>query len=138
MANSNGGFGGVIVGKPDKPTQTTAPDPEPKPNDNLTAAMRASLSLMKHEDDQIPSPLNEATPDSVDILLDRINTHMIEGKILTDEDLRLGIDLYRAQALKYSQEQQTKKPRARPGTKATLKQVLDLDELEFGDAEPEQ
>jgi hypothetical protein len=138
MPTNTGGFGGVSVGKP---TDTT-PTPKPKPNENLTASLRATLQIVKAEDeddsDPIPSPLNEATPDSVNILLDRINNHMIEGKILTDADLRLGIDLYRSQALRYAQEQETKKPRARSGAKSTLKQVLDLDDLDFDAPASEQ
>lgn len=133
---SNGGFGGVSVGKPtvttdstSTPNQTTNTTPLSKPDSNLTASLRGSLQIIESQDsaNPFPSPLNEATPDSVDILLDRINNHMIEGKILSDADLRHGIDLYRSQALKYAQDQQTKKPRAKSGPKSSIKEVLDLD-----------
>lgn len=126
MANSNGGgFGGVSVGRPGSP-EPKPQQPKP-PNTNLTSALQGSLELMKGINDEIPSPLTEATPDSIDILLDRINSHMIEGKILSDDDLRLGINMYRALALRNAQEQQTKKPRTPRGSKSSLKAVLDLD-----------
>lgn len=136
--DKHGGFGGVSI----KPT-IDIPNPDPKSinTQNLTSALRATLTVVEKEenkrgltapDEEIPSPLLEATPDSIDILLERINNHMIEGKILTDDDLRQGIDLYRAQALKFAQEQETKKPRTRRGEKSKLNSVLDLDlELEF-------
>lgn len=125
-----GGFGGVSVGKQNQPVPNRPKSNENKPNENLSAALRASLRIVESSSDgsePIPSPLSEATPDSVDILLDRINTHMIEGKILSDADLRLAIDMYRSQALRYAQEQENKKPRTPRGTKSTLKAVLDLD-----------
>lgn len=124
--NKTGGFGGVSI----KPAQPTLPSP---PNENLTAALRATLRVVENEplDNDIPSPLTEATPDSIDILLNRINNHLIAGKILSDLDLRQTIDIYRSQALRYAQEQQTKKPRAKNNTpKQTIKQILDL-ELEL-------
>jgi hypothetical protein len=129
MSDPNGGFGGVVVGKtePTKPDTNKPEEPvSPKPNQNLTSSLRASLTLIENEN-SIPSPLLEADPNSVDLFLERINNHMVEGKILTDEDLKLGIDLYRAQALRFEQEQQTKKPRAKAGTKPTIKEVLDLE-----------
>lgn len=128
---NNGGFGGGF-GKDMQPISPK--NTQSKPNENLTSSLRASLKVIENEneasddDNPIPSPLEEATPDSVDVLLERINNHMIEGKILSDEDLRQGIDLYRSQALRFAQEQQTKKPRAKPGSRSTLKQILDLDE----------
>lgn len=136
MTANRGGFGGVSVGKPGQPTPNPTPTPKPNqtsvPNENLTSALRASLQIVTATptENQIPSPLSEATPDSVDILLDRINNHMIEGKILSDADLRLAIDMYRSQALRYAQEQENKKPRTPRGTKSTLKAVLDLDNLD--------
>lgn len=131
MADKFGGFGN---GTSARQAPTNTPKPTPTPNtQNLTSALRGSLTLITNEDENnsenIPSPLLEASPDSIDILLDRINTGMIEGKILSDEDLKLGIELYRAQALRFAQEAENKKPRARKQTPVN-KQVLDL-ELEF-------
>lgn len=134
MSNSDNKFGGVTA-KPTSGSSQATSKPTPTPNanaQNLTSALRGSLTLITNEtpnDDSIPSPLLEASPDSIDILLDRINTGMIEGKILSDEDLKLGIELYRAQALRFAQESENKKPRARKQTPVN-KAVLDL-ELEF-------
>lgn len=100
------------------------------PNDNLTSALRASLSLVE---DNPTSPLSEATPDSVDELLDRINSAMAEGlpEKITDETLRKVIDLYRAQAYRFQQDEENKPRRAAPGTKTPkpkpLAEIIDLD-----------
>jgi hypothetical protein len=87
---------------------------------NLAASLRASLRLVEGEG-QPPgggtsdSPLSEATPDSVDLLLDEINNAIAEGmpERITDDKLSTLVDLYRSQAYKWSQEQETKKSRPR-------------------------
>ena len=119
-------FGGFGNGTSARQTPSNTPKPAPTPNtQNLTLITNKT----ENNSENIPSPLLEASPDSIDILLDRINTGMIEGKILSDEDLKLGIELYRAQALRFAQEAENKKPRTRKQTPVN-KQVLDL-ELEF-------
>lgn len=59
------------------------------------------LSLMPDE-----SPLVEATPDSIDELLDRINNHLAAGlpEKVTNESLMKIVEAYRAQAVKWTAE----------------------------------
>lgn len=61
------------------------------------------------------SPLAEATPDSIDELLDMINDSLVEGmpERITEEKLGPLVDAFRAEALKWTQEQLEKKPRQR-------------------------
>lgn len=112
------------------------PPTRPAANPNLTAALRASLTLIENQEktptiantEPEPSPLLEATPDSVDELLDRINNHLIEGKVLSDETLMEAVNLYRSQAYKYAQEQETKKPRTKRGTRTrTIAEAINLE-----------
>lgn len=114
-------------------------NPAKPPNSNLSAALRASLTLIENQDkvatiantEPEPSPLLEATPDSVDELLDRINNHLIEGKVLTDETLMEAVLLYRTQAYRYAQDQENKKPRAPRGSGGqktrTIAEAVDLE-----------
>ena len=105
------------------------------PNQNLTGALRASLKVIENTTpppEPEPSPLLEAEPDSVDEFLDRITNHLIEGKILTDELLMDTINMYRAQAYRWAQEDENKKPRAKRGTSAKLdKTTAPMLDLEF-------
>ena len=92
-----------------------SPTPTPSPNPNLTAALQGSLDAIETSPE---SPLTEATTDSVDILLDRINSAFASGmpEKLTDETLMQAINLYRSQALRWEQDEEIKKakgPRTR-------------------------
>lgn len=86
------------------------------PDENLTAALRVSLQL----EDEGTSPLAEVTADAVDELLARIEQNLIEGvpSKITDAELSKAVDMYRAQALYWAQQEQQKaaKPRAARGT----------------------
>lgn len=84
---------------------------------NLTAALSGTLEFFENQD----SPLAEATPDSVDELLDRANTAFAEGvpEKLTDETLLKLVTLYRAQALKWQQDEEIKKTKTRAAGRAT-------------------
>jgi len=99
------------------------------PDPNLTAALTGTLEFFKNQD----SPLAEATPDSIDILLDRINSAWAEGMPGKVDDKTL-MDLvvgYRAQALRWSQEEETKKTtrRAAGASKKPLTpaEAIDID-----------
>jgi hypothetical protein len=105
------------------------------PDPNLTAALQGSLEIVTANPE---SPLTEATPDSVDILLDRINSAFAEGlpEKLTDETLRQVITVYRSQALRWTQEEEIKKakgPRTRKAVPLGVAFDLgELDDLELG------
>ncbi len=81
------------------------------PDPNLTAALAGTLQII---DENPASPLSEATPDSVDLYLDRINQHLIDGapEKITDDELLRVVTFYRAKALLWGQEEQTKKARS--------------------------
>ncbi len=74
--------------------------------------------MSDRQDSPPDSPLRLADENSVDILLDRINTHMAEGlpEKITDQDLMKTIDIYRSQAFKWEQDEQ-KKLEAGKGTR---------------------
>jgi len=95
------------------------------PNDNLTAALEGSLEIIIQNPD---SPLAEATPDSVDELLDRINGHLAEGLPgkISDSDLLAVIRVYRAQALKWQQDEQTKKTKT-PRSAKKIAEAINID-----------
>lgn len=104
------------------------------PNENLTGALNASLRLIETESasendgfSATDSPLREADPNAIDEMLDRINQCFAEGmpEKITDEKLHELVDLYRAEALRWQQEEQNKKPRAR-ATKKPIIEALDL------------
>ena len=86
---------------------------------NLTGALRASLKVIENQAQEGElsgdSPLLEATPDSIDVLLDRINEAMAAGLpgTITDETLLQLCDGFRAQALRWNQEEQQKPKRQR-------------------------
>lgn len=86
-------------------------------NPNLSAALRGTLEAFENQD----SPLAEATPDSIDTLLDRVNTAWAEGAPgkIDDKTLMDLVTQYRAQALRWSQEEETKKTRTRAASRAT-------------------
>jgi len=78
---------------------------------NLTGALRASLESFTEN-----SPLAEGNDEnSIDEYLDRINEDLVAGAVekITDDRLHKLVDLYRAQALRWTQEEQTKAPRQR-------------------------
>ena len=116
-----------------------------QPNENLSGALRASLRLVEKEaqakdavkdaspsHEQPPivnSPLAEVEADSIEEELDRINQGFIAGvpEKITDEKLASLVDLYRAQALRWEQEESVKKPRSGRSPKP----VLHIEALEF-------
>jgi len=103
-----------------------------KPNAALTSALRASLRVIDGEQltpDETPSPLTEATPDSIDELLNRLNDSLILGNPLNDDELLKMADLYRSQALKYAQDEQNKPQRTRRGP--SVNTLAEMVELEF-------
>jgi len=96
---------------------------------NLTAALTGTLEFFENQD----SPLIEATPDSIDVLLDRINSAWAEGMPSKVDDKTL-MDLvlqYRAQALRWSQEEETKKTTRRTANAGkkplTPAEAIDID-----------
>lgn len=96
------------------------------PNENLAAALRASLHLVENpapgtED----SPLGEATVDSVNFLLSEINDALAEGmpEKITDEKLAVLVDIYRAQALRWQTEEEEKRNKPR-GTRKSTKGII--------------
>lgn len=103
------------------------PSPSPSPNPNLTAALQGSLDAIEAAPD---SPLTEATADSVDILLDRINSAFAEGmpEKLTDETLMQAINLYRSQALRWEQDEEIKKAKG-PRTRKSIAEAITIDLL---------
>lgn len=98
------------------------PDPNP-----LTEALKGSLEAI---DSGTESPLSEATPDSVDILLDRIKDHLVAGmpEKISDSDLLQAVRIYRAQALKWGQEEQ-KKREAGPRKRRSTVEAIDISDL---------
>ena len=96
---------------------------------NLTAALTETLEFFENQD----SPLAEATPDSIDILLDRINSAWAEGMPgkVDDKTLMDLVTQYRAQALRWSQEESIKKTKARAtGSRTKLltpAEAIDID-----------
>lgn len=101
------------------------------PNENLSAALRASLEMTQSDQDHPDSPLRLADENSIDILLDRINSAMAEGlpEKITDEDLRRAIDAYRAQAYKWEQQEQQKAEKSRGSGRRSHKEVVEGLEL---------
>lgn len=101
------------------------------PNPNLTAAMRASLENSMSDNQDSDSPLRLADENSIDILLDRINTAMAEGlpEKITDEELQKVINLYRAQAFKWEQDEQIKATKTRGTGRRSHKEVVEGLEL---------
>jgi hypothetical protein len=118
-----------------------------KPNENLTGALRGSLRLVEAEDakreaeadesgenvvregfDVSNSPLAEVDPNAIDIELDQINENFAAGtpEKVTDETLARVVDLYRAQALRWEQEEQTKKRAPRGSKKISHAESLEL------------
>lgn len=107
-------------------------------NPNLTGALRATLNLIKGDGNPSEgftaegSPLLEAgeIENSIKILIDRINSKMVLGlpHEITDSDLDKYIDIVRAEALRFEQEDRDKKPRAK---KSNTKVTLDLGELDL-------
>lgn len=109
---------------------------KPGENLNLTGALRASLRIIENDkpsNEVSPniaesSPLQEVDPNALDEELTRLNENLIQGipEKITDDSLAKIVDLYRAQALKWSQDEQTKK-RAPSGTrKKTPMESLEL------------
>jgi hypothetical protein len=86
------------------------------PNPNLKAALVGSLRLIESESEPQSgtdeSPLREATVDSVDYFLDRINQKLIDGMPVPNQDLEQLANFYRAQALKWAQEEDIKKTKS--------------------------
>jgi len=95
------------------------------PNENLTAALQGTLNMLNEQG----SPLAEATPDSVNELLDRVNSAFAEGlpERLTDATLLRLIQIYRAEALRWQQDEQKKTTRVSKTSRRPLGEVLDLD-----------
>lgn len=96
------------------------------PNPNLTAALSGSLRLI---DENLDSPLKEATADSIDALLDHINAGLAEGlpAKISDSDLLRVVEIYRAQALRWQQDEQSKVTRVSARARKTPGQAVDLD-----------
>lgn len=96
------------------------------PDENLTAALQGTLDIL-NESPEAESPLAEATPDSIDLLFERINQNLAEGlpEKISDSDLLRVVQIYRAQALKWSQDEEIKrnKPRA---SKKPLGKLIDI------------
>ena len=79
------------------------------PDPNLTGALRGSLELFTQN-----SPLAENAGDqAVDEFLDRINEDLVAGAVdkITDERLGMLVNMYRAQALRWTQEEAAKPAR---------------------------
>lgn len=100
-------------------------------SDNLTGALAGSLRIVESQND---SPLAEATVNSVDELLEYINSAFAEGmpEKLTEQKLDEAIDLFRAQALKWEQDEEIKATKAKTRSSAPRKspaQVINLDDL---------
>lgn len=101
--------------------------PNENHNENLTAALQGTLKAL--DDPTTQSPLTEATPDSIDLLLDRINAHLVAGapEEISDAELLRLVEIYRAQALKWQQDEQIKQSK-RP-RKSDLKDPVDAMDL---------
>lgn len=95
---------------------------------NLTAALQASLEFTGED-----SPLLEADPNAIEELLDRVNQNLIQGapQEISDSDLRKLVLIYRAQALKWAQDEEIKasKPKrgTNGGTRKSIGEILNLD-----------
>ncbi len=94
---------------------------------NLTGALRGALDLLDGD-----SPLAEATPDAVDELLDRINAAMAAGLpgSITDSEFERVMNVYRAQAYKWAQEEQMpkeRKPRGKAAKPQSIAEAVDID-----------
>jgi ribosome assembly protein YihI (activator of Der GTPase) len=89
---------------------------------NLTAALRGALDLLDGD-----SPLSEADPKAVDELLDRINQNLVAGLPgrITDKDLTSFVNMVRAQAYRWTQEDQNKTPKVRE--RKTHSQAVDIE-----------
>jgi hypothetical protein len=90
----------------------------PSSDPNLMAALRLSAEQTEATDTGFSSdgsPLSEAIPDALDELMDSINQNLAAGlpTPVSDDDLRRLIDIYRARAYTWTQQEQTKKPRRR-------------------------
>ncbi len=117
----------------------TQPQSKKEPNQNLTGALRASLALIEGGGDQnlgegfegqaATSPLAEASPDSVDLFFDRINQHLFEGfpERITDSEIARLTDVFRAQALRWEQEESQPKERKSRGKAKTHAEAIDVD-----------
>lgn len=93
-------------------------------NKNLTAVLQGSLDMINE------NPLTEATTDSIDALMEKINSACVEGLPgkITDEDLLRFIQIWRAKALQWAQEEQAKanKPSRKKTEPTTYELDLDL------------
>ena len=89
---------------------------------NLLGALKGSLDLLDGE-----SPLVEADPAAVNELLDRINEKMAAGLPgnITDEELERAVNVYRAMAYKWEQEEQ--QPKTRNTRKKRVAEAVDID-----------
>jgi len=102
---------------------------------NLTGALRASLRVVEGEgpssglDPSAQSPLREATPDSIDELLRQVNDAFGQGlpESVSDDTLRQLVDLYRAQALKWDQDEAIKRDKPKASRKKNEAITIDLD-----------
>jgi hypothetical protein len=99
---------------------------------NLTTALEGSLRLVSENpfSDHV-SPLLEATPDSVDELLDRVNSCFVEGlpEKVTDSDLLRLVEIYRSQALRWTQEEEIKKTKTKRAASRAPVEAVDIDLL---------
>lgn len=77
------------------------------------------------------SPLREADPDAINLLLDKLNNALVEGlpKKITDDDLRNLVDLYRAKAIQWDAEEAEKRDKPKGQRKA--KSAVEAIEVEF-------
>jgi len=106
-------------------------------NENLTGALRGSLQIIESQDSGQPtdpaetSPLREATPDSIDELLAKVNEAFGQGlpSAVTDDILYSLVLRYRAEALKWEQDEQIKrdKPKTPRANKKSIAEALELD-----------
>ncbi len=101
-------------------------------SDNLKGALAGSLRIISENPPD--SPLTEVTTDSVDELLERINGAFAEGmpEKLTDATLVRAVDLFRAQALKWEQDEEIRASKTRTrstGPKKSISQAVDLDDF---------
>ena len=74
------------------------------------------------------SPLSEADPQSVDILLERINQHMIAGtpEKIDDQTRAELIKIYRAQAQRWATEERLTKTKKSRTAEPRQSQAIDL------------
>lgn len=86
------------------------------PDPNLTAALKLSLAAVNDGPSREPpdfatdSPLREVLPTSLAELTDRVNQKLVAGlpEEITDELLDRYVDLWRAEALRWRQEEEIK------------------------------